>query len=84
LGWTTVSLSSLDVLLCDMSVTGLCEICERPSSQHSCDKCGKLVCQDHHDEETGVCTKCLTELDGDDRRRQPTEDMPDGVDTYEF
>jgi len=67
-----------------MSVTSLCEICERPSSQYSCDRCGKLVCHDHYDEETSVCTDCLSEVGRGDRPRQPQDDMPDGVDTNEF
>ncbi|WP_226023293.1 hypothetical protein [Halomicrobium salinisoli] len=68
-----------------MSVTGLCEICEAPSVEHTCDRCGQLVCERHFDEDAGVCVECASEMGQPDRPKQPDdEDMPDGVDTYEF
>jgi hypothetical protein len=65
-----------------MSVSGLCEICERPDVDHSCDRCGRLVCDRHWDAATGMCAKCGAEV-GPGRNVDP-DDLPDGVDTYEF
>ncbi|MFB6308723.1 MAG: hypothetical protein ABEH35_05265 [Haloarculaceae archaeon] len=68
-----------------MSVSGLCEICERPDVDHTCDRCGRLVCDRHFDRETNRCTECAAELRRPDSDQQPTgDDMPDGVDTYRF
>lgn len=67
-----------------MSVTGLCEICERPDVENTCDRCGKLVCERHWDDDAGVCVECAVQMG----QRKPDsidpENMPDGVDTYEF
>lgn len=69
-----------------MSVSGLCEICQQPDVDHGCDSCGQLVCDRHWDEQLGICIECSRQFGGGDRERQPTnpENMPDGVDTYEF
>ncbi len=74
-----------------MSVSGLCEICDRPSVEHTCDRCGKLVCERHWDEDLGVCVQCAGQLEGDSGEPLPDDadpvdpsDGPDGVDTYEF
>jgi len=70
-----------------MSVSGLCEICEAREVVNGCDRCGRLVCSRHRDEETGYCTECAAELrrsgtpDDDPGHREPG---PDGVDTYRF
>ncbi|GAA0286303.1 hypothetical protein GCM10009000_121830 [Halobacterium noricense] len=48
----------------DMSVTGLCQICESEQAQFSCDRCGALVCQAHYDPSTGYCTECAAEVRG--------------------
>ena len=69
-----------------MSVTGLCEICQRPDVDHSCDRCGMLVCDRHFDDDVGVCVQCAVQLgerDPSTGRTDPTEG-PDGVDTYRF
>ena len=66
-----------------MSVTGLCEICERPDVDHSCDRCGQLVCDRHWDEALGVCVECSADIDSGERQPSP-DTLPDGVDTYEF
>lgn len=61
-----------------MSVSGLCELCTQNEIADGCDRCGRLVCEQHYDEATGLCTDCLKEVgspDEDTRR-------PDGVDTY--
>ncbi|MEF8789271.1 MAG: zinc finger HIT domain-containing protein [Haloarculaceae archaeon] len=46
-----------------MSVQGLCQICEAAPAEHRCRRCGALVCSTHYDEETGLCTGCLAEVD---------------------
>lgn len=67
-----------------MSATGLCEICQRPDVDHTCDRCGLLVCDRHFDAQRGVCAECVAELTGErDGSRQPGSG-PDGVDTYQF
>jgi hypothetical protein len=65
-----------------MSVSGLCEICERPDVDHGCDRCGRLVCDRHWDESSGVCVDCKGDLGGG--TPLDPENLPDGVDTYEF
>ena len=68
-----------------MSVSGLCELCSTNEVVDGCDRCGRLACEVHYDEETGLCTDCLQEVGGtpdDDIERRP--DGPDGVDTYQF
>jgi len=65
-----------------MNVSGLCEICTTGEVEHTCPRCGNLVCADHYDEDVGLCVECVAEVGGGD---VPTgEDMPDGVDTYRF
>lgn len=69
-----------------MSVSGLCEICESNPVEDGCDHCGRLVCEDHYDHSTGMCTSCLAEFGGkpsDDSERTGGE-YPDGVDEYRF
>jgi hypothetical protein len=68
-----------------MSVSGLCEVCQQPAVDHTCDRCGNLVCDRHFDSELGVCSECVAEAGGRDPA-DPTrsDDTPDGVDTYRF
>lgn len=66
-----------------MSLSGLCEICERPSVEHTCDRCGKLVCDRHFDDSVAVCVDCATEVGGGPPAGD-RETGPDGVDTYRF
>jgi hypothetical protein len=40
-----------------MSVTGLCQICESAQANHSCPRCGRVVCETHYDPESGLCTE---------------------------
>lgn len=63
-----------------MSVSGLCELCQQREIVDGCERCGRLVCERHHDEASGLCVPCLREVRGysDDQER------PDGVDTYRF
>ncbi|NLV10076.1 hypothetical protein GOC74_09055 [Halomicrobium mukohataei] len=67
-----------------MSVTGLCEICESATSEDACDLCGRQVCENHYAESDGICTACLGEAGSQPDRQPASEDLPDGVDTYEF
>ncbi len=47
-----------------------------------CDRCGKLVCDDHYDEDTGYCTECAAELKRPGERTSDNDEWRDGVDTY--
>jgi hypothetical protein len=69
-----------------MSVSSPCEICTQADVDAACDRCGKLVCSRHFDEELGLCIECAADVtDGDDQRYVPdSEELPDGVDTYRF
>jgi hypothetical protein len=68
-----------------MSVSGLCAVCNRPDVEHTCDRCGSLVCDRHWDAETGFCVECAAEVGrSGDRSQSDAEDRPDGVDTYRF
>ncbi len=54
-----------------MSVAGLCSICEIGSVVDGCDRCGRLVCEDHYDRKSGLCVECSREIsqsERDDRR----------------
>ncbi|MFB6140214.1 MAG: hypothetical protein ABEJ26_07240 [Halosimplex sp.] len=69
-----------------MSVSGLCEICGHRDVEHTCDRCGNLVCDVDYDPELGICSECVAEVgrgDPSDPSGTP-EDLPDGVDTYEY
>lgn len=68
-----------------MSVSGLCEVCQQPDVDHTCDRCGNLVCDRHFDADRGVCSECVVGVGpGDPTDPTGTDDMPDGVDTYQF
>lgn len=47
-----------------MSVAGLCEICQTGTVEHTCDRCGNLVCDQHLDRTTGRCTECVADTSG--------------------
>ena len=67
-----------------MSVSGLCEICQTPDVDHTCDRCGQLVCDEHFDETVGFCVECAVEVaDPTDPARGQDPDHED-VDTYQF
>ena len=67
-----------------MSVSGLCDICQAPDVDFTCDRCGQLVCDRHFDETLGLCAECASEVG------QPSGPVPgqnpdhEDVDTYEF
>lgn len=65
-----------------MSVSGLCGVCENATAEYSCTHCGQLVCQRHYDEGSHLCAECDSQLRGSGR--SDPEDLPDGVDTYQF
>lgn len=67
-----------------MSVSGLCEICDRPDVDHNCDRCGMLVCDRHFDDDLAVCAECAVQFGQRKRESADTENLPDGVDTYEL
>ncbi|WP_459192204.1 hypothetical protein [Halosimplex sp. J119] len=69
-----------------MSVSGLCEICQHRDVDHTCDRCGNLVCDVDFDAELGICSECVADVRGGDPTDpvDPGEDAPDGVDTYEY
>jgi len=48
-----------------MSVTGVCSVCGSADANRVCDRCGNVVCEDHHDPR-GVCTECAAEMAGGD------------------
>ncbi|MFO8016448.1 MAG: hypothetical protein R6U32_05065 [Candidatus Woesearchaeota archaeon] len=41
-----------------MKRTGLCMICEMKPAVHTCSMCGRVVCDEHFDLRTGLCTAC--------------------------
>ncbi|WP_248895256.1 hypothetical protein [Haloplanus halobius] len=44
-----------------MSVAGVCQVCENAVARHTCDNCGALVCTEHYDRATGLCSHCASE-----------------------
>ncbi|MFB6134727.1 MAG: zinc finger HIT domain-containing protein [Halanaeroarchaeum sp.] len=54
-----------------MSVEGLCHVCERGPARYACERCGSLVCENHYDRETGLCSGCA----------QSSKQPPDHVDS---
>ncbi len=71
-----------------MNVGGLCQVCSSADADHRCDRCGGLVCADHHDDDHDVCVECVAELgvgrgDNVDRTRDDADSHPD-VDHYEL
>jgi ribosomal protein L37AE/L43A len=67
-----------------MSVSGFCEICQERDVEYTCDRCGKLVCDEHFDTSIGYCVECAAELSGGERDGEGADpdDLPDGVGTY--
>lgn len=41
-----------------MDLMGLCSICGKPGAMHTCNLCGKLVCDTCFDMAFGVCHSC--------------------------
>ena len=57
-----------------MSVAGQCELCLTGTVEHTCGRCGGLVCTEHFDETTGFCLDCVSDAG--------TGREPDGTDIY--
>ena len=75
----------MNTLPYNVSVSSPCEICLQAEVDHTCDRCGQLVCSDHYDEEIGYCVECVAEVSGGrNEQERDDEDLPDGVDTYRF
>lgn len=49
-----------------MSLSGLCQVCESTTAEHTCTQCGKQVCEKHFDQTHGVCVQCASVLDEGD------------------
>jgi hypothetical protein len=64
-----------------MSISSPCEICTTGTVEHTCSRCGNLVCDEHYDETTGLCVECVSDVSGG---TTDEENRPDGVDTYRF
>lgn len=62
----------------------MCAICNAANADDVCERCGRLVCDDHYDESSGYCKECASELGRGQGDGSDDEDLPDGVDTYEF
>jgi len=43
-----------------------------------------LVCDRHFDDDLGVCVQCAVQAGETGPDTLDTDDLPDGVDTYEF
>lgn len=67
-----------------MSVSAPCELCSHGEAEHTCMRCGNLVCDDCFDTARDLCEKCLGEVGEGPARIPDGEEMPDGVDTYQF
>jgi hypothetical protein len=68
-----------------MSVSSPCEICHTADVRHTCDRCARLVCDRHFDDDTGLCAECATAVGPDEPAPDTTPGPgPDGVDTYRF
>ncbi|MFB6162037.1 MAG: hypothetical protein ABEJ86_01155 [Halococcoides sp.] len=65
-----------------MSVASTCAICDR-SVEHTCTRCGDLVCDRHYDRSSGFCTRCAGEM-GRSGNGSDADDpgWTDGVDTF--
>ena len=48
-----------------MSLSGLCQVCERATAAYGCERCGAAVCVTHYDRERGFCTRCARGGAGD-------------------
>lgn len=72
------------VLVVPVSVSSPCEICNVADVSHTCDRCGRLVCDEHFDDDLGLCVECAADVGADPERTPDEDDLPDGVDTYRF
>jgi len=66
-----------------MSVSGLCQVCERYEAVDRCERCGALACGRHYEPEAGICVECAAETGAGEGRegspgggRQFDDDVP--------
>lgn len=44
-------------------ISGLCSVCGKATKHpHSCVFCGAIVCEEHYDVPTGMCSKCKSRV----------------------
>lgn len=70
-----------------MSVAGLCQVCQTANAERRCDRCGTLVCPDHHDDQRGVCVECVVDMgpsDGSGPSDRDEQRDDSDVDHYRF
>ncbi|PSQ44825.1 hypothetical protein BRD17_02925 [Halobacteriales archaeon SW_7_68_16] len=69
-----------------MSVSSLCSVCEAAEASDRCGQCGAFACDDHFDDDLGVCVECAaTRPDGEDRPADGSgHDGFEGGDTHQF
>ena len=48
-----------------MSTETLCQICEAEPATHSCGHCGNAACDEHYDDERGLCAQCASSISED-------------------
>ncbi len=48
-----------------MSLSGLCQVCERAAAAYGCERCGAAVCATHYDRKRGFCIRCVRGGAGD-------------------
>lgn len=53
-----------------MSVTGICQLCESAEARHACDRCGRVVCDEHFDRESGLCIDCARDVSRSEREER--------------
>ena len=44
-----------------MSLTGVCDVCERAPATDTCTSCGSIVCRRHYVPARGACVSCAGE-----------------------
>jgi hypothetical protein len=65
-----------------MSVSGTCELCALGDADWGCDRCGRLICDDHYDRQSGYCTDCAEKMRRPGKATSDNDEWRDGVDTY--
>lgn len=63
-----------------MSVSGLCQICEVKEGRFTCDNCGAVVCEDHYDDDVGLCLDCARAARGGGDIPEGADDVVEGAD----
>lgn len=66
-----------------MSVTGMCDVCEARTAEHSCPQCGANVCEKHFDREFELCMTCAPTGGASPPGSRP-DVTDDDVDTFQF